>query len=60
VQHACFLEPVPVGQVPGQPVNVADDHHVDLAALDRPDHLSEPVPGDLLERRVPVILEPRR
>jgi hypothetical protein len=36
-----------------------DDHHVDLAALDRLDQLAEPVAGDLLERRVPVILEPR-
>jgi hypothetical protein len=37
VGHARFLEPVPVGQVPGEPVNIADDHYVNLASLDRRD-----------------------
>ena len=57
VPHAHLLKGVPVGQVAGQPVDVADDDHVDLAGLDRRDQLPEPVPGDFLERGVPVILE---
>ena len=57
VPHARLLKGVPVGQVPGQPVDIADDDHVDRAGLDRRDQLPEPVPGDFLERGVPVILE---
>jgi hypothetical protein len=57
VADARLLKGVPVGQVAGQPVDVADDDHVDLARLDRRDQLPEPVTGDFLERRVPVILE---
>jgi hypothetical protein len=55
-----LLEPVPVGQVPGQPVDVADDRHVDLVPLDRPDEVHEVIAADLLERRVVIVLEPRR
>jgi hypothetical protein len=55
-----LLEPVPVGQVPGQPVDVADNYDVDLLPLDRPDEVQEVVAADLLERRVAVVLEPRR
>src|SRR5438876_1129208 len=57
VPHARLLKGVPVRQVPGQPVDVPDDHHVNLAGLDRRDQLGEPVPGDFLEPGVPVILE---
>ena len=57
VPHAHLLKGVPVGQVAGQPVNVADDHHVHRAGLDRRDQLPEPVPGDFLEPGEPVILE---
>ncbi len=54
-----LLEPVPVRQVPRQSVHIADDHHVELVAFDRPDEVDEVVAADLLERRVPVILQPR-
>ena len=57
VPHAHLLKGVPVGQVAGQPVNVADDHHVHHAGLDRRDQLPEPVPGDFLKPGEPVILE---
>ena len=57
VPHAGLLKGVPVGQVAGQPVDIADDDHVDLACFDRRDQLPEPVPADFLECGVPVILE---
>ena len=57
VPHAGLLKGVPVGQVAGQPVDVADDDHVDLARLDRRDQPAESIAGDFLKRRVPVILE---
>ena len=57
VPHARLLKGVPVRQVTGQPVDVADDHHVHRAGLDRRDQLPEPVPGDFLEPREAVILE---
>jgi hypothetical protein len=57
VPHAGLLEGVPVGQVAGQPVDVADDDHVDLTGLDRRDQFAEPVPGDFLEAGEPVIFE---
>jgi hypothetical protein len=55
--HARLLKGVPVGQVPGQPVDVADDDHVDRARLDRRDQLAEPVPGDFLEPENPSSLK---
>ncbi len=57
--HSGLLEAIPVGQVAGQPVHVADDDHVDLVPFDRPDQVHEVVAADLFERRVPVVLEPR-
>ena len=48
---------VPVGQVVGQPVDVADDDHVDLADLDRRDQLPEPVTGDYLDAEYPSSLK---
>ena len=54
-----FLEPAPVRQVTRQPVHIADDHHVDLVTLDRLDQPDEVIPLDLLERRIPVVFEPR-
>ena len=57
VADACLLKGVPVGQVPGKPVDVADDYHVDLARLNGHDQLPDPVTADFLERRVPAILE---
>jgi hypothetical protein len=53
-----LLKPRPVRQVPGQPVHVPDDHHVDLIPLDRLDQVHEVIAADLLERRVPVVPEP--
>src|SRR5262249_29556154 len=57
VPHARLLKSVPVRQVPGQPIDIPHDDHIHPAALDGRDQLPEPVPGDFLKRRVPVIFE---